>query len=219
MTSVRVFWALVFVAMLPGGARADGGAPEKVSIPAGPRWKVLSRFAEGDSYYSVVDEGGAKLLRARYRPGRDTVILYAELDLPGHFRTLRWRWRVHKFPEGADEAIEGRRDSAGAVYVYFEATVRKYVLKYVWSVKHPPGFNFRGNNSRLFQKIHLVVKDGPPAATEEWRLASAPLDEDFHRYFGADVDVPSIVGLGVLTDGDGTNTEVIADYADFELER
>jgi hypothetical protein len=38
------------------------------------------------------------------------------------------------------------------------------------------------------------------------------------RYFGGRLeDVPDFVGLGVLTDGDATNSASEADYADFVL--
>ena len=107
-------------------------------------------------------------------------------------------------------------DNAAAVYVYFDTTFRQYVLKYVWSVKYDPGYNFRSADSSIFRKLQVVVREGPPPWLDAWVTETVDPVDDFKKYFGDD-DVPPIAGLGILSDGDGTKSMVEADYADFEL--
>jgi hypothetical protein len=196
--------------------KAEGTAAASVRLPPGPAWQVLSRFSGKVSYYKLVEEGGVTMWHATYHPDLKTVILYAKLPRAGLYSNLRWRWRVQKFPKNADETIDGRTDSAGAVYVYFETTFKQYIIKYVWSVKHEAGFSFRTADSSIFRKMQVVVREGPPPRTDSWIAESTDPVGDFRKYFGGD-DVPPMVGIGLLSDGDGTRSEVEADYADFEL--
>lgn len=158
-------------------------------------------------------------LRATYRPGDRTTIMYAALPSPGRYRSLSWQWRVHKAPVGADETIEGRMDNAAAVYVYFETTLKKHVIKYVVSSTHPEGFNFRSKDSGFFSTMQVVVRRGPSLPLGQWVAESVDPVEDFRRYFlnGGAGDVPSIYGIGILSDGDGTKSDVQADYGSFVL--
>jgi len=51
-----------------------------------------------------------------------------------------------------------------------------------------------------------------------WHTETVDPRRDFTRYFGGKLeDVPDFVALGVLTDGDATNSRSEADYADFVL--
>ncbi len=216
MLRTVVCWTLIATCLLatPGALNAA----EPIVIPADAAWRVLSRFSGKASYYTVERDTEGAFLRAHYLPPSKTVILYRKLQSEGRYHTLRWRWRVHAFPQGADERVEGRMDSAAAVYAYFETTLRKYIIKYVWSVKYAPGLDFRTADSSMLTKMQLVVREGPPPQTQAWRSEEVDLAADFKRFFGADVDAP-LVGLGLLSDGDGTRSEVQADYAGFELER
>ncbi|MFA6033511.1 MAG: DUF3047 domain-containing protein, partial [Myxococcota bacterium] len=133
---------------------------------------------------------------------------------------LSWKWRVRKFPEGGNETIPGRMDSAASVYVYFKSGVREYVIKYVWSVSLDKGKTFETADSNYFKKMQLVVQEGVPAVAGQWRTEEVNLTSDFRRFFRdgkADGEVPPIAGIGILTDGDGTMKPSEADYAGFQL--
>ncbi|MBI5527376.1 MAG: DUF3047 domain-containing protein [Deltaproteobacteria bacterium] len=211
---VAVFWVLV---------RSTAGAEEEkkvVKLSPGPEWKIASMFSGKTNYYKVIEDGGKPVIRASYDPKLDTVIMYRKLKKPRVYSSMGWVWRVHKFPRDADETVEGRRDSAGAVYVYFKGTFREYVIKYVWSVALKKGAHFETADSNILKKMHLVVIEGPPPETGKWRTETVDLQADFRRYFlggKADGEVPPVVGIGLLTDGDGTKSVVEADYAGFEL--
>jgi hypothetical protein len=210
--------ALVFMlAVTASGVifKIEATAAEAVKLTPGPAWQVLTRYSGKVNYYTLTEDHGVKMWHAQYRPGLDTVILFAKLPRAGLYSSLRWRWRVQKFPKNADETIDGRMDSAGAVYVYFDTTFRQYILKYVWSVAHEPGFAFRDDDT-VVRKLHVVVREGPPPWTDSWVTETVHPVQDFKKYFGTD-DVPPMAGIGILSDGDGTQSDVEADYADFEL--
>ena len=207
---------MLAVAVTSAAFKTEATAAEVTKLTPGSAWQVLSRYSGKVNYYTLAEEHGVKMWHAKYHPDMDTVILYAKLPKAGLYSSLRWRWRVQKFPINADETVDGRTDSAGAVYVYFDTTFRQYIIKYVWSVKHEQGFAFRSADSSIIRKMQVVVREGPPPWTDSWVTETVNPVEDFKKYFGGD-DVPPLVGIGLLTDGDGTQSEVEADYADFEL--
>ena len=65
---------LLVVAML----HSSIASASEVDLAPGPKWKVAGLFSGDNNYYSVVKEGGQPLLKARFRPGLKTVILYRE---------------------------------------------------------------------------------------------------------------------------------------------
>jgi len=200
-------------------ASFEGNPARFVSLSPGPEWKILSIFSGKKSYYSIVEEEGEKIISARYDPKLDTVIFYRKLYQSKSYSVLKWKWRVHKFPINADELVPGRMDSAAAVYVYFQSGLRKYVIKYIWSTAYPRGKNWLTGDSNYFNKLQVSVKEGPPPVVDEWISEEANISEDFRRFFlkGKDDEIPPVVGVGVLTDGDGTMSFVEADYAEFLL--
>jgi hypothetical protein len=209
---------LVAVA-LAGAAPAAAAAGREAWLEPGPRWSVVGPFSRGHSYYSIVDELGTPVIHARYEPPASTVILGAKLDHPAHFEHLTWRWRVLRFPVNADERVEGRSDNAASVYVTFVSTFKKHVIKYVWSTAYAAGTHWDPHDSSIFSELHIVVREGPPPTTGEWREETVALREDYHRCFGGDPndEPPPVGGLGVLSDGDGTKSPVEAEYAAFHF--
>ncbi len=200
-------------------APARAAAPHEVRLEPGAGWRVLTFFSGRNNYYSTVDDGGTTIIRARYNPPEKTAILSYRLAKPDHFAKLEWRWRVHHFPIGADEKVEGRSDNAAGVYLTFAGTFHRYAVKYVWSQVYPPGTNWRSPDSGAFETMQIVVLEGPPPAIGVWRQERVDVRSEFHRYFGGDPadEPPPVVGVGLLSDGDGTRQPVEADYAGFRL--
>jgi hypothetical protein len=55
-----------------------------------------------------------------------------------------------------------------------------------------------------------------------WRDETLDLDAAFRRHFAEGdptADVPDFMGVGIMTDGDQTQSESMADYAQFSLRR
>lgn len=188
-----------------------------VKIPIDTEWKRLPQYSGPDVYYKILNENGMNFLRAEYKPKYKTAIFYRKLPkVPAKYKKLKFKWRVYKFPTGADETIEGRMDAAASVYLFFKDGFRKYVIKYLFSQAHKKGFNFRASDSNFINKLHIVVLEDRYTEVGKWLDEEIDFYEDFKRYFERE-DVPPLMGIGVLSDGDGTKQEVVADYGDFIL--
>jgi hypothetical protein len=202
-------------------ARCPQAGAQTLLLDPGPTWRIVGLFSQGRNYYAVgTDEDGRPLIHAGYRPPAQTAILGRRLDKPERYARFSWRWRVQRFPLDADEKVEGRMDNAAAVYLTLSKAPYAYVIKYVWSQKYAAGEAWPVSASP-FEKMRLVVRRGPSAETGVWREESIDIAEDFRRYFGlnAESGPPPVVGIGLLSDGDGTRSEVDADYADLALSR
>lgn len=91
-----------------------------------------------------------------------------------------------------------------------------YSLKYVWSASRPAGTVCDRRRNPFVNQDTIVLRSGGPLGV--WQRQSIDLATEFRKYFeggDADADVPSPVGIAVMTDGDQTKTESTGDYADF----
>jgi hypothetical protein len=211
--------AILALAFLAPASLQAGPAAGPLRVDPDSDWKITTPFYAGKNYYTVsADEDGTPLLRARYSPPRSAAGLGRRLERPLVVSRFSWKWRVARFPAGADERIEGRMDNAAAVYLVFASGLRRYAIKYVWSLKYTVGENWRAEDGP-FEKMQLVVLRGPAGQTGVWREESVDVAEEFRRYFGQDAlgAALPVAGIGVLTDGDGTRSAAEADYARFTL--
>ncbi|MFA6033260.1 MAG: DUF3047 domain-containing protein [Myxococcota bacterium] len=217
--------AVLSLVLLPSAAGTEEGLVEEhknvVGLDPGTGWNVLSIFSGKVNYYGVGEEDGQKFIRSRYDPDLKTVILYRRLGKPCPCYKISWRWRVHSFPDGADELSSSKSDSPAAVYVYFRKPLRQYVIKYIWSVAYPKGFSYRSSKSNFFNRMHVKVVEGPPTEKDVWKRVTVDAEADFRKYFLDDDEqndpIPEVWGVGILTDGDATKKIVETDYADFSL--
>ncbi len=198
-------------------SQKDRKARINKKIPIDSEWKRLPQYSGPDIYYKILSEGEITFLRAEFKPKYKTTIFFRKLPkISSKYRKLQFKWRVHKFPEGADETIEGRMDAAASVYLFFKDGLRKYVIKYIFSIAHKKGFNFRAADSNFINKLHISVLEDRVNEAGKWLKEEINFYEDFKKFFEKE-DVPPLMGIGVLSDGDGTKKEVVADYADFIL--
>jgi hypothetical protein len=58
----------------------------------------------------------------------------------------------------------------------------------------------------------IILETGGPLGV--WKAETIDLDAQFREHFGAG-DVPDLQGLGLMTDGDQTRSQSVADYAAF----
>ncbi len=222
----RIGAAGVVLAFLVGSTAAQESpvpAPDARVLPLDVR---TFRPVEGpDSgpavYYSVVsDEADGTFLRGSYRPGLETVTMGFEVPDAARpsARRLRWRWRARSFPTMGNECRPGRGDSAASVVAAFKRGLKWYILKYVWSSVGPLGAVCDRKRTLLLARDTIVLESG--GAPDVWRTEVVDLRRAFVDHFANGdprADVPDFVGVGVMTDGDQTNSESGADWAGFEL--
>lgn len=184
----------------------------------------LARFGimkdqSGDvNYYAVDAKSEPPHIQARYRPPWETAVFGIELD--EHTRAtataVRWKWRAVKLPVGGDECTDGRGDSAAIVYFSWKSGLRYYTLKYVWSAVSTKGAVCARKRNPFLAQDTIVLESGPPLG--EWKSESIDLGAELRKHFfdnDPNADLPSFLGLAVMSDGDQTQSESAADYADF----
>lgn len=167
-----------------------------------------------DVYYRILREVDNHYLSAKTKGGavdfgREAKVTFRGREINASlrlFRNLRWRWRVHDFPEGSDETDDDKNDSAAAVRLVFGTNMFAKRLKYIWSATLPKGTVIKGWN-----QYTIVLRSG----TEErkkWVWEEVDAYQDYRRLFGGD---PRPVDfLALLTDSNNTETVVAADYDD-----
>jgi hypothetical protein len=215
-----LFGSLVTTAFFASVAlAADAGS--EVSLPV-HRWRVIERESGPVNYYTVHTKASPPHIRAHYRSPLETTVLGFPLVESDRNRAtkLRWRWRAIKLPAGANECSSGKGDSAAVIYVTWRRTLRWYTLKYVWSASAKPGTVCARKRTPFVAQDVIVLRSGLPLDT--WQAESVDLRAAFRKHFAdgdPEADIPEMIGVALMTDGDQTRSESIADYADFVLTR
>jgi hypothetical protein len=171
-------------------------------------------------YYRVEEWPTGVGLSGRYRPPMETVTMGIDVpeELRGRVRQVRWRWRVRTFPTGGDECTPARGDSAASVSLAFKRGLKWYVLRYVWSPITAAGSVCDRKRNLFTARDIVVLKSG--GEPDVWREEIVDVRRAFVEHFANGnlaADVPDLVGIGVMTDGDQTNSESAADWDGFEL--
>jgi hypothetical protein len=131
-------------------------------------------------------------------------------------KRLDWSWRAIKLPQQADECSPKKGDSPAVLYVTWKRMLKWYSLKYVWSASRPPGTVCDRRRNPFVAQDTIVLRSGGPLGV--WQRESIDLAREFRKHFedgDPDADIPSLIGIAVMTDGDQTKTESTGDYADF----
>jgi hypothetical protein len=173
-------------------------------------WRQTRTKKLEDLYYTVEVEDGDYFLRAETLGKATNFGREARVNLRV-YNLLRWRWRVHQLPVGANEDDKDKNDSGASVRLIFKGgwPVPK-TLKYVWSTTLPKGTETVSPSS---DRTKVVVLQSGTDNTGEWVWQEVNAYEDYRRLFGGE---PRLVeALAVITDADNTLSPVKADYDDF----
>jgi hypothetical protein len=213
------------LALCAGAAAAQSPAPTSdtrvVALDVRAFRPVEGPSSGPEVYYQVVEEEPGKLiLRGDYRPGLETVTMGVEVPeaVRPVARTLRWKWRARAFPVGGDECTPGKGDSTASVSAAFKRGFKWYILKYVWSPVAPLGAVCDRKRSLLLARDTIVLESGGKPGT--WLNEVVDLRQSFIDHFeggNRDADIPDLVGVAVMTDGDQTNSVAGADWGSFEI--
>ncbi len=209
--------ALLVLAVAAPGSSAAPGPMHREGL-ALDSFKVFKQDSGPVNYYAVVSEGDARMIRAVYKPGLKTVVLDAEVPEQARQRVTQvsWRWRVNAFPKDANDCGPGFTDSAASVFLAFKAGLKVMVLKYVWSTTGTPGASCQSTRGWFFDRDTILVEVGGSAGV--WKTVEVDPRADFVKHYGGKPEeVPDFVAVGMLTDGDQSDSPAEADYADFTL--
>jgi hypothetical protein len=215
--------ALAGIAVLLGAGAALGAGSGKGALHLGvDRWRIVERKSGPVNYYTVVKDPERPFIRGAYRPPYETAVLGVQIAKADQdkVRRLVWRWRAMKLPKGGDECVDGKGDSAAVVYVTWRRGLRWYTLKYVWSALGKKGAICDRKRNPFVAQDTIILRSGAPLGT--WQDETIDLRAEFRKHFedgDPNASVPPLLGIGLMTDGDQTQSESAADYAGFALIR
>jgi len=172
------------------------------------------------NYFRRMESPAGEFIRASYEPPIKTAVL--GFEIPDEFKhdvkSLSWRWRAQALPTGGYECVKAKSDSAAVVYVSWRRGLRWYALKYVWSTTAPKGTVCEKKRNPFRAQDTIVLESGGPL--NEWRAVRLDPDAEFRKHFedgDAKAEVPALIGVALMSDGDQTGTKSSADYGDFLL--
>jgi hypothetical protein len=204
-------------------ARAQPGDSQQNEVPLDVReWQIVKRESGPTNYYWIVDDPVLPYIHSEYRPPLETVVLGAEVKDADRSlaRKLRWKWRALVLPREGNECAYGKADSAAVVYVSWKRGLRWYALKYVWSSVGAKGQTCERKRNPFVAQDTVILESGSPLGA--WKDEEIDLFAEFRAHF-ADGDsaasVPAFVGVGVMSDGDQTQSDSSADFAAFRIVR
>jgi hypothetical protein len=185
------------------------------------QFQFVKRESGPVNYYTVVDDPAeGAYIHADYRPPLKTAVLGYEVPdkSQSSARLVRWRWRAVASPKSGDECAAGKEDSVAVVYVFWKRDLHFYALKYVWSTVGTKGAVCGRKRNPFLAQDTIILETGGPLNT--WVNEQIDLKAEFRSHFAdgkVDAPVPALVGIGIMTDGDQTQSESIADYDRFSV--
>ena len=134
--------------------------------------------------------------------------------IPAEGPVLKWRWRIDRVPPGGSDSDIKKFDHTGRVFVAFKTFIGPpRTINYVWANQTAVGKTFPHPNSG--RSRFIVLRSGNGRAGE-WIAEERDLAADWKLLFGEE-KAPAVVGLGFMTDSDGTQSTVTGCYDDIEL--
>jgi hypothetical protein len=183
-------------------------------------FRVVEAYSGSVSYYRIIEDPVEPFIRATYRPKLETVTLGYEVpdELRRRTKKLRWKWRAMVLPKNGDECAWGMSDSSAVVYVSWKRGLKWYSLKYVWSSVGKKGQVCEQKRNLFVVQDTVILETGGP--TGIWKTEEIDPTKEFLAHFengNLNADVPDFVGVGIMSDGDQTQSVSAADYAAFSL--
>lgn len=175
-----------------------------------PAWKKVE-FA-GETQHTIRRDGTNSFVEARASSAASGLAVKLDgIDPAGG--KLRWRWKVDRVPPGGSDSEIKKFDHTARVFVAFKTLVGPpKSINYVWANEAAVSKTFEHPSS---SRSRFVVLQSGNAKAGQWITEERDLIADWKQLFSD--KPPAIVGLGFMTDSDGTKTTVTGCYDDFEL--
>ena len=188
----------------------DEASPIGWGSPSGASAEVIAQI------YSIKQEGDQRFLSARFQGAGSAAPPAVHWGMPWRDQpipltdacSLSWRWRVMEHPAADDDPW---RDVAVSVYVVFALPglfTKGKGYKFGWLNKPGP----KGTTQRGL--VQIALRNGGP--TDTWQREQVDLCRLYSRHFG-DPAEEKLIYVGVVSDGDDTESSAIGDYDDFVL--
>jgi hypothetical protein len=191
-------------------ARAQEFFKEDFQHGISPKWKKVE--FTGETQHAIRKEQTNSFLEARAESSASG--LAVKLDsISAEGTVLRWRWKIDRVPAGGSDSDIKKFDHSARMFVAFKTLIGPpRSINYVWANSAAVGKTFEHPSSG---RSRFVVLETGNAKAGEWITEERDLAADWKLLFGD--KAPAIVGLGFMTDSDGTKTTVVGNYDDIEL--
>lgn len=198
-------------------------------------WEKFRIPLKLDTQYRYVQTDSGVALEARAEKSASALQRRVDID-PTRHSQLEWRWRVDQPVEGADKKRADREDSPARLVIAFAGDRDKLdmedranmrlakaltghdmpyaTLMYVWSNRYAPETLIA--NPRT-SRVQMIVVEGGPECVGRWGEFKRDVAADFRRAFGEEPG--RIIGVGVMTDADNTQTSARSVYGDVTFRR
>jgi hypothetical protein len=168
---------------------------------------------EGETVHSVERDGTNSFLQARADSSASGLAVKLN-SIPAEGATVSWKWKIDKIPPGGSDDTLKTFDHTARIFVAFKTLIGPpRTINYVWGNVVAQGKTFHHPSSG---RSRLIVLQSGNARAGEWLLEKRNLAQDWKTLFGDD-EPPAIVGLGLMTDSDGTKCAVTGCYDDLRL--
>ncbi|MFT6914459.1 MAG: hypothetical protein ACJAWL_000755 [Motiliproteus sp.] len=180
--------------------------------PGSRVWKTKS--FQGLTQYTLVDEGGSKVLAAHSQDAASGVFFEIEYSLED-FPILSWRWKIERTLAKGDARTKAGDDYAARIYVVFPHWFypKTRSINYIWANKLPKGESIA--NPFTANAMMLALQSGDEQAGV-WITERRDVRADYRRLFGEE---PAAVGaIAIMTDTDNSHSEARAWFDDLRIE-
>jgi hypothetical protein len=206
--------SLVFIlAQIPFFSQEPEKPKEEESPVKG--WKMVSSFAVPPTQYSKAGKG---IIKAESLGGRSSLFKEAK-EKEKNYRILSWGWKISNVVHSAIETRKDRFDAAARVMIVFGKEKSYSIfgggepvglkIEYIWAARLPKGHIFDHPGEKDCKVF--VVESGDGKA-EQWVYEMRNIQKDFKTAFGT--EFPGVVAIGIQTDTNHSNEQVIAYYSD-----
>jgi hypothetical protein len=176
------------------------------------RWKPL-KF-EGRTEYVIAREGTNSFLRGTANATASGLAVELQ-PTPANGAVISWRWKIDRVPPGGSEDEKKTFDHTARLFVAFKTFLGPpRSVNYVWANQTAVGKTFHHPSSG---RSRFIVLESGNEKAGQWMTERRDVAQDWKLLFGD--DPPEIVGLGFMTDADGTESKVTGCYDQIELRR
>jgi hypothetical protein len=224
------------------GCTSISTAPMTGSVPPSAPRDAASPFEQWQHYplpgkeatdFSVVQLDGRRVVAASANASASMLRQPLRLE-PPHLGGLHFSWMVPQLIAQADMAVRQSDDSPVRVVLAFDGDRSRFSMKnamlselsltitgeplpyatlmYVWCNTRPAGTVIINPRTDRIRK--LVVESGPNGLSR-WLSYDRNIRADFEKAFGEQPG--ALVGLGIMTDTDNTQTQTRAWYGPLNL--
>ena len=184
-----------------------GASVGSSGVPAG--WSRYETPGGHPAYdFTIVMDEGRRSLRLKSASEHSTIAKEITVDL-GVTPSLRWEWKVVRFPEGADLRTRRALDATAHVFVIwprFPEMLRSRLIGYVWDATLPAGTIVQSAKAAI---VTYVVARAGADGVGAWHTETRDVAADYRRIFKERPSNPRAVALSIDTNDTRSSAEAL----------